>query len=594
LEEIKYTLGQARRTEISDYQESNSERWANLWKRSFVDYGDDYLSNLWYLTLYYSMASQGGSYPGRFNNGLWAWSRDVQNWNFYFHWNQQQLFWPLNAAGLPELVKPYLDFRFRSLPNAKKHAKELLKAEGAFISDVTERRGFNSVGDFHNHTPVAEIALDFWRQYQFTQDEGFLKDYVVPFMVEASRFFVTLFEKGDDGLYHAKEGTGYEGWIKLKDGLTELVYVRALLSSTIEALKVAQRKLADTAKWKEILANLAPLPVVTTELITSDDGALTVKRGQFRGHYVNSDKIVAAGWGIKEKKWLTTYSASDDGKFSGFNLLDGIFPTVPSSPVFPSNLVGLGDYYTNRELFEVMKSTTLLYPPGVTGWDTVPIVMARLGLRRELAQVLARFPERWQIYCNGWGHWGMEFEINKDAEWYFRTNQVKDGLSTTRKEKFPLPMWPFRHMSMESMAVLATAMNESLLQSHDGVLRIAPAFASDRACRFTLHAVGGFEVSAEKITGKVQWVSIKSEAGKDCRIELPWEKAAIYSNKKVVKFTSSGQIATFKTTKGERYLLLPESVKLVSVFGGYENPVRNENAKFHSSGKVQLGLPRMF
>lgn len=594
LEEVKKTIGQVKQKGIAFYQKSNKESWKSIWSRSFVDYGDDYLSNLWYLTMYYSITSQGGSYPGRFNNGLWAWSRDVQNWNFYFHWNQQQLFWPLNAAGHHDLVRPYLDFRFRSLPQAQKDAKEFFKVEGAFISDVTDRRGFNSMGEHHNHTPIAEIALDFWRQYQFTNDEKFLKENALPFMTEASRFFITLLVKEDDGLYHAKEGTGYEGWIKLKDALTELVYTKALLSATLEALKVAKRTLPETAKWKEILANLAPLPVVKSESISPDDGALTLKRGQFAKQYVNSDKIVAAGWGIKEKQWLTTYNAADGGKFSDFNLLDGIFPTVPSSPVFPSNLIGLGDLENNREHYEIMKATTLLYPAGVTGWDPVPIVMARLGLRRELATVLARFPERWQIYCNGWGHWGMEFEINKDAEWFFRTNKVKDAASPTRKESFPLPMWPFRHMSMESMAVLATAMNESLLQGHDGVLRIAPAFASDKSCRFTLHAVGGFEVSTEKITGKVQWVSIKSGSGKECKVELPWDKAVIYSNAKTVKFTSAGQIATFKTAKGERYLLLPEGVKPESVFGGNENPVQNEKAKFHASGKAQLGLPRMF
>ena len=108
---------------------SNGEAWKSIWERSFVDYGDDYLNNLWYLTIYYANASQGGKYPGRFNNGLWGWNSDVQNWNFYFHWNQQQLFWPLNAAGLHELVNPYLDFRFNSLPQAQKDAREIFQCQ---------------------------------------------------------------------------------------------------------------------------------------------------------------------------------------------------------------------------------------------------------------------------------------------------------------------------------------------------------------------------------------------------------------------------------------------------------------------------------
>jgi len=63
----------------------------------------------------------------------------------------------------------------------------------------------------------------------------------------------------------------------------------------------------------------------------------------------------------------------------------------------------------------------------------------------------------------------------------FRFNRM-DGKpdSSTKAEKFPQPMWPFRHMSMESMSILATAMNESLLQSYDGILRIFPAFPATK------------------------------------------------------------------------------------------------------------------
>lgn len=126
----------------------------------------------------------------------------------------------------------------------------------------------------------------------------------------------------------------------------------------------------------------------------------------------------------------------------------------------------------------------------------------------------------------------MEGEVNKDAEWFFRTNMVKDVNSTSKDEKFPLPMWPFRHMSMESMSVLATAMNESLLQSYDGVLRVFPAFPADKNGRFTLHAEGGFVVSSEIKSGMVQWICIKSLLGNTCKLDLPWVNAVVMSGPK--------------------------------------------------------------
>lgn len=592
--EIKGTLLSAKEKGIESFRQSNAEAWKSIWNRSFMDYGDDYLNNLWCLTMFYANASQGGKYPGRFNNGLWGWSRDVQNWNFYFHWNQQQLYWPLNAAGFHELITPYLDFRFNSLPQAKKDAKKDFNVDGAFISDVTERRGYNSSGEKNNHTPVAEIALDFWRQYQYTCDKQFLKEKALPFIEEAARFFESLFVKEADGLYHAQEGTGYEGWIKLKDGLTELVYAGVLFSTALKALKETGTDLPEAARWKEVLAHLAPLPAVPAgeKAIGEDSSGYRLRTGFFKGEECAGDTIFCAGWGIKENKWLTVFYPVDDTTVNhGLKLLDGIFPSVPCSPVFPSGLIGLSQKGTGE--FNKMTTTALLYGSEGTGWNPVPVVLARLGLTKELSADLERFPGRWQIYCNGWGHWGMEGEINKDAEWFFRTNMVKN-VNSPEGEKFPLPMWPFRHMSMESMSVLATAMNESLLQSYDGILRVFPAFSGDKNGRFTLHAEGGFIVSSEMKSGKVQWICIKSLYGNLCKLELPWKKASVQSNLKKSPQKISEKKTKLKTKAGEILVVLPEGKTLHDWKVSGENPKANENIKYHSSGKTQLGLPRMF
>lgn len=593
--QVREMLNRVSENGMPSYSTSHAEAWKSVWNRSLMDYGDDYLNSLWHLTIFYGNASQGGKYPGRFNNGLWGWSRDVQNWNFYFHWNQQQLCWPLNAAGYHELVDSYLNFRFNSLPQAKKDARDLFHSEGAFISDVTERRGFNSSGEKINHTPIAEIALDFWRQYQFTGDRKFLLEKALPFMVEAARFYETILEKENDGLYHAREGSGYEGWIKLKDGLTELVYARALFSASLAALKISGTGLPEAAKWKDILDHLAPLPVVTAgvDAISAEGDGFTLKSGFFKGKQSPTDQIFAAGWGIKENQMLTVYSPVKDSTIhNGLKLLDGIFPSVPSSPVFPSGTIGLSQ--KGNGLFTKMTATTLLYGTEITGWDPVPVVMARLGLAKELSADLDRFPGRWQIYCNGWGHWGLEGEVNKDAEWFFRTNQVRDVNSPNKDERFALPMWPFRHMSMEAMSVLATAMNESLLQSYDGTLRVFPAFPADRSGRFTLHAAGGFIVSSEIRSGMVKWICLQSLLGNPCKLDLPWANAVAFSGAKNSGKKISRSNPEIMTKAGEVLMILPEGNSLSSWMVESEQPLTNEKVRKHSSGKAQLGIERMY
>jgi hypothetical protein len=606
--EVKNKISALQKQDLDSRSLTHSAYWKSIWNRSFVDYGDDYLNNLWYLTMYYAHASQGGKYPGRFNNGLWGWNHDVQQWNFYFHWNQQQLYWPLNAAGFHDLITPYLDYRFHSLRFAKKDAKEVYKADGAFISDVTNRNGYNRIdADVkYNHTPVAEVALDFWRQYQFTNDKKFLKEQALPFILEASRFFQSLLVKESDGLYHAKEGTGYEGVIKLHDGLTELVYTRKLFMVALEALKLAKVDIPEAKIYRDIIDHLAPLPVVKAAqgLIKLDEHGAIINRGIFKGYLAPGNQIIAAGWGIKEKNWLTTWYQTDDPQYAyllagddkthkpaEFKVLDGIFPAVPWSPVFPSGLVGLKQ--KGESLFKVMTSTLRLYGTENMGWEPVPIVMARLGLAKELAINLSQFPAKWQFFVNGWGHISPEVEEDAHGTSYFKANSVNVVGSVTG-EKVPVPAWPFRHMSMEAMSVLATAMNESMLQSHDGTIRVFPAFNSAKNGRFTLHAQGGFVVSSEMREGKVVWIALKSINGQDCKLELPWDKVFVTSNRNRKSREVRGAIVDLKTKPDEQILLVPNETDVESWSVVGESPSTNEQVKYHESGKTQLGIPRMF
>jgi hypothetical protein len=66
------------------------------------------------------------------------------------------------------------------------------------------------------------------------------------------------------------------------------------------------------------------------------------------------------------------------------------------------------------------------------------------------------------------------------------------------------------------------------------------------------------------------------------------------SNKFTKNKMMSGGIINFKTKPNEEILLLPNGSKLESWKVLNENPSANENVKYHSSVKTQLGIPRMF
>jgi alpha-L-fucosidase 2 len=615
--EVKRQLEAARKLGTAAMFAAHKKAWKEFWLRSLMEFGDDYLDSLWHLTMFYDACSQRGKYPGRFINGLWTWNRDVQNWNFYFHWNQQQVYWPLNAAGHHDLVESYLNYRFNSLDHAKEDAKTAFKSDGAIVSDVCERRGYNSEGEFHNHTPAAQIAMEFWRQYKFTGDREFLKTKALPFIREAAYFFESLFEKDKDGKYHAKEGTGYEGWILLHDCVSELVYGKVLFTTALEALKEAGEEDPRAGRWKEILDHLAPLPTVKADKGFIGKGKF--QRGWFKGDAAVSDKLLAAGFGVKEKKWLTSFlpqtaaGPASEALFEMINMNegkpampdpyrddircnDGIFPWVENAAVFPSGLVGLSQKGT--DLFKTTANTVKMFACPGMGWFPLGITLARLGLGKEARKVINSWPMLWQYFSNGWGHYGPLAIMKAESSVPFRVSLMgmqDTSLPEDEREKHPISarMFPFRHMGMEAMSVFAGAINESLLQSHDGIIRVAPAVTADQNARFTLHAQDGFVVSSEIEKGKPRWIGIESKLGKTCKLANPWPKAVVYENGKKMNCLTE-KIVEFLAVAGKHYMIAPDERIMKNWKTTPVRYPRNEKSKTHSSGYTSLGLPRLF
>lgn len=584
---LQAKLDTAAATGVEKLRLSHEAAWKAFWLRSLMDCGDDYLDNLWHLTMYYANASQRGAYPGRFIHGLWGWNRDVQQWLHYFHWNQQQVYWPLNAAGHSDLCESYLNWRFAGLPGARAFAEKECHAPGAAISDVTDRFGNQSREEVWNHTPVAQVAVEFWRQYQYTGDRAFLKEKALPFLLEASRFFASLFEKGPDGLWHAKEGSAYECVVHLRDSVTELACGEALFRTTLQALAEAGVEEPEAAHWREILDHLAPMATASAAEDGWVDAEGRIVAGDFAGEKLLSGKLFITGYGLKAQKWLRGYPgpkghAGDETVAS--------FPKAEIAAVFPTTVIGLAD--RDSERYRVAADTVRLYSSYALcnmGWDATMIAAARLGLTEGTWRSLRFWPDPYQHYPNGWGHY---MGPRPEEQLAFGVNAVRD-LKKRKGPTFPFPQMPFRHMGMESMSCVASAMNEALLQSYDGTIRVAPALAEGQKARFQLHATGGFVVSAEAVGSQVAWVAIRSRQGKPCRLANPWPKVFLFRGERAEPMGKEA-ILEIPTQPGELILLGPRADLLQDWQTVAESPEPNRAIKHSATGKATLGLPRNF
>jgi hypothetical protein len=74
---------------------------------------------------------------------------------------------------------------------------------------------------------------------------------------------------------------------------------------------------------------------------------------------------------------------------------------------------------------------------------------------------------------------------------------------------------------------LPAVINECLLQSYHGELRLFPNWPANQAAEFrTFRTVGAFLVSARFDAGQVQWIEVESEAGGPLRVVSPWRRDA--------------------------------------------------------------------
>lgn len=171
-----------------------------------------------------------------------------------------------------------------------------------------------------------------------------------------------------------------------------------------------------------------------------------------------------------------------------------------------------------------------IFPAGDIGLDSDPKL---LEISRDTVTVL----NRWADYNGFSSFYTAAARIGYDP------NVILTKLrAECDKHSFPNLLLYYGGGGIESCGGFL-AINEMLLQSHEGVIRFFPCWPKDQDARFgTLRARGAFLVSAELKGGVVSGVKILSEKGRDCTVLNPW----------------TGQRQTFQTKPGETIELKAE------------------------------------
>lgn len=98
---------------------------------------------------------------------------------------------------------------------------------------------------------------------------------------------------------------------------------------------------------------------------------------------------------------------------------------------------------------------------------------------------------------------------------------------------------------MENATATSNTVNEMLMQSYDGIIRLFPCWDKTREAAFNnLRAYGAFLVSAKARNGKAEDVTVVSEKGRVLRIENPYDRADVIINGRIVTSTGARLIQT--------------------------------------------------
>lgn len=535
---------------IDSIYKNHLDWWHSFWRKSFVSLDDDYIENIYYLRRYLTASSSRGQYPVPFNGGLWVWNHDHRQWISSVHWNTQQSYWGLAEQNDADLMRPYIDTYFRLMPHAEKYTFDKYQIKDAIawteVHDFLGNMLHGDRGDMkYNFTPASQISSIFWNYYEFTGDKTCLKDTVYPFIKKAAEFYLQKLQwDTNKSQYYLYPAQPYEHpyTSDLKNPITDRYMIESLFRNCIKAANLLKMDKDKVKQWSKVINHLWEPPI----LDVPGKGKVFVMAYKPDGEvYPNLD----------------TYHKRQ------FYHCD-----AHTTMVFPSNIVGLDQ--KNTEYFQIAKNIALHHPEDRNAITPGAIVSARLGLGDKVMERLGNMINYLQHFNQGLfyniDHWYVLSRYSKSVEnapLITQRDYVFDSRSHYESYAGKSGLWakPFIQCGMEPINILGTAINEMLLQSHEGKIRIFPALPKNKSMAFTLMARGGFKVSSYiSKDGEIPGIEIESINGNVCLLQNPWNAGninIINSKGKSVKYTTlKNNIISFPTSKGETYTINNSSI----------------------------------
>jgi alpha-L-fucosidase 2 len=486
--------------------------WHDRWSRCVIMLPDQAVEKEWYFFVYTMAASSRGHYPVPLMS---AWNlkfNQPYHGDYHNNINSQMCYWPVFAANQSDLAEIYIKHFWEILPEMEMETRKIFNMPGARIpfASVGGGKDYWGVGywryEFFCSAWTAQIA---WWHYEYTKDLDFFKQYGWPLVKAVADFYIAYLEKDtDSGKWFLPLSKTVEDTIfnivpskrLIKDAGADLCAVHGHLADAVKAAR--ELGLEDTAKsYEDVLLNLNPIPEQNGEYCIYKDCPLDLPVS----HPYTIQPIYPTGLASNLSDEKTIEKAQKT-----LRNVWNCSSRVTTNSKYPEKL------YWNDDLS--------------MGW--LGVSHAWMGNGNE---ALGMIRQGWLENCllpNG-----------------FLSSQAAEP------DKRPARMW-----MQNQLCGFANAVNEMLLQSHNGVIQVLPAIPDAWQKELTfieMSARNNVKISASMKEGKVSWITVNARTETEIKLKDPWSELGIKdisaedTSGESITLQQNGDIIAFKLSAGQ-------------------------------------------
>jgi trehalose/maltose hydrolase-like predicted phosphorylase len=239
--------------------EKHTAAWEKLWESDIQIEGDpevqrDVRSALYHL---YSFARKGTAYS------LSPMGLSGLGYNGHVFWDTEIWMYPPLLVLQPDIARSLLEYRFERLEAARQNAFAH-GYEGAMFpwessADGSEDTPYWALtGPFEHHI-TGDIGWAFWKYYQVTKDQQWLKDRGYPVLKEVADFWTSRVDRDGPGQYNIRNVIGANEYIENIDN-NAFTNGIAIVSLRYAAEAARELGLTPNPDWEHVADNI---PIMT-------------------------------------------------------------------------------------------------------------------------------------------------------------------------------------------------------------------------------------------------------------------------------------------------------------------------------------------